>query len=99
MQEKQRTDFVRRLIKGKIAEIIFQHMFSEQNFCTVIPFGYEHTMPLVAQYQHLVETTKALENIRNNPDFILIKPDHTQLILVDVKYRSKMFLTMWKGPA
>jgi hypothetical protein len=88
-KEKRGIDFVRNLIKGKIAEIIFHHMFSENEFCTVIPFGYENITPLLSQYQHLIETDKVLENIRNNPDFILVKPDHTQAILVDVKYRKK----------
>ena len=29
-----------------------------------------------------------MENIRNTPDFILLKPDHTDVRFVDVKYRK-----------
>src|SRR6266700_5706667 len=80
--------FVRNLLKGKIAEIIFQHMFQSSGQCIVLPFGYEHVTPLLAQYQHTLLAKEDLENIRNTPDYILMKPDHTQMRLVDVKYRS-----------
>lgn len=80
--------FVRSLLKGKIAEIIFQHMFQSSGQCIVLPFGYEHLTPILAQYQKMLLTKEDLENIRNTPDFILMKPDHTQMRLVDVKYRS-----------
>ena len=40
--------------------------------------------PLLAQYQ-LQLRKETLENIRNTPDFILLKPDHTDVVFVDVK--------------
>jgi hypothetical protein len=89
MKDKRGIDFVRNLVKGKIAEIVFQHMFAESDFATVLPFGYEHLMPLLAQYQHLIETQEALAHVRYAPDFILVKPDNTQIVLVDVKYRRR----------
>ncbi len=81
--------FVRNLIKGKITETIFQHMFAESDFATVIPFGYESVTPSLAQYQHLVETQDVLDEIRDMPDFILVKPDQTELVFVQVKYRRR----------
>jgi hypothetical protein len=33
---------------------------------------------------------ETLENIRNTPDFILLKPDHTDVVFVDVKYRKTL---------
>ena len=39
VRERRGIDFVRNKIKGTIAEIIFQHMFAERDFATVIPFG------------------------------------------------------------
>lgn len=83
------VDFVRNHIKGKIAELIFQHMFAESDFATVIPFGYESITPSLAQYQHLVETQDVLDEIRHMPDFILVKPDQTEVVFVQVKYRRK----------
>src|SRR5919199_1306167 len=88
-QQKRGMDFVRNLIKGKIAEIIFQRMFAETEFCTVLPFGYENIVPQLAQHQHLLNDNDTLTNIRNAPDFILVKPDNTSIVLVDVKYRHK----------
>ena len=87
--QRSHTEFVHELIKGKISEIIFQHLFSEHEFEMVLPFGYEHTTPLLAQYQ-LQIPKETLENIRNTPDFILIKPDNTDVRFVDVKFRKKL---------
>ena len=66
--QRSHTEFVHELIKGKISEIVFQHLFSEHEFATVLPFGYEHTTPLLAQYQ-LQIPKETLENIRNTSDF------------------------------
>ena len=54
VREKRGMDFVRNKIKGKIADIIFQHIFAENYLATIIPFGYEHIAPMLAQYQHLL---------------------------------------------
>jgi hypothetical protein len=89
MAQTRGIGFVRNLIKGKVAELIFQHMLAESDFATVIPFGYESITPSLAQYQHLVETQDVLDEIRHMPDFILVKPDQTQLVFVQVKYRRK----------
>jgi hypothetical protein len=43
----------------------------------------------LAQYQ-LQILKETLENIRNTPDFILLKPDHTDVVFVDVKYRKTL---------
>ena len=82
-------DFSRKLIKGKIVELIFQEMFSLSEEFTVLPLGYEHTTPVLAQYQHHVQVKKVLENIRNAPDFALISQDKTKVFLVEVKYRHE----------
>ncbi len=88
-REQRGIDFVRSKIKGTIAEIIFQYMFAERDFATVIPFGYEHLAPTLAQYQHLLDIATEINDTRNNPDFLLIKPDNKHAVLVDVKYRRK----------
>ncbi|HUQ84897.1 MAG TPA: hypothetical protein VM077_01105 [Candidatus Limnocylindrales bacterium] len=75
------------LIKGKITEVIFEEMFRTSNEFTIIPLGYEHTTPILAQYQHFVHVQKVLENLRNAPDFALISQDKTRVFLVEVKYR------------
>ncbi|MDE2096048.1 MAG: hypothetical protein KGL39_02265 [Patescibacteria group bacterium] len=40
--------FFRDLLKGKIAEVIFEQMFRDCGKFTILPFGYEKTVPEVA---------------------------------------------------
>jgi hypothetical protein len=76
------------LIKGKIAEVIFEEMFRVDSRYTIIPLGYEHTTPILAQYQHLLHVRKVLDNIRNAPDFALISEDKKSVYLVEVRYKA-----------
>lgn len=85
------TNFTEGLIKGKIAEIVFEQMFRETKKFTILPFGYETTLPEVAQYQQDVKNKsakKVVDNIRHAPDFVLITIDHQQVYLVEVKYHK-----------
>lgn len=82
--------YTENLIKGKITEVIFEEMFRTSGEFTVLPIGYEHTTPTLAQYQHLVEVKNVLENIRNAPDFALISQDNKKVFLVEVKYRHEL---------
>lgn len=86
----ENINYVRNLIKGKIVETIFEEMFRTAGEFTILPTGYEHTIPELAQYQHHVQIQKVLENIRNAPDFVLISQDKTKVFLVEVKYRSEL---------
>lgn len=81
-------EFSRNLIKGRIAEIIFEQMFRESGKFTILRMGYEYTLPELAQYKQLPEVEKYLENIRHTPDFILISDDKKEAYVVEVKYRS-----------
>jgi hypothetical protein len=82
------NDFSHRLIKGKIAEIVFDQMFRTTDVFTIIPFGYETRLPEVAQNVNLVEYKNVLDQIRTSPDFALVSHDKTQVYLVEVKYIS-----------
>lgn len=82
-------NYIKHLIKGKIAEIIFEQMFRESGAYTVLRSGYEYTLPELAQYQHLAEIQAVIENIKNAPDFILVSRDKTKVYLVEVKYRYR----------
>ncbi|HNQ31397.1 MAG TPA: hypothetical protein PKG71_02520 [Candidatus Woesebacteria bacterium] len=81
-------EFARELIKGRIAETVFEQMIKHEERFMVIPFGYEHTMPLLAQHQHHVQLKKVMNNIKDAPDFALVSKDNSQVYLVEVKYRS-----------
>lgn len=89
--DQQHETFIKDLIKGKIAEIIFEQMFRESGRYTILRSGYEYTLPELAQYQHLAEVKAVIENIRNAPDFILISQDKKEVHLVEVKYRSRRY--------
>ena len=81
-------DFTRGLIKGKIAEVVFQEMAIYSGKCLVLPLGYEHTTPILSQYTRKnSEVRRVLENIRNAPDFALIEHGSDAVYLVEVKYR------------
>ena len=76
------------LIKGKIAELVFDQMFRAAGKFTVIPFGYESTLPEVAQHVQELKFKHVLENVRSAPDYVLISQDKTEVFMVEVKYRS-----------
>lgn len=80
--------FSRELIKGRIAEIIFEQMLRLSEKFTILRFGYEYTLPEISQYQQLAEVKAVLQNIRNAPDFILVSQDKKEVYLVEVKYRK-----------
>jgi hypothetical protein len=82
--------FSKELIKGRIAEVIFEQMLRDEGRYTVIPFGYEHTVPTLSQYQHFVEIKRVMDNIKDAPDFALISNDKREVFLVEVKYRSSI---------
>lgn len=86
--DPKHEEFIKDLVKGKIAEIIFEQMFRESGRYTILHSGYEYTLPELAQYQHLAEIKAVIENIRNAPDFVLVSQDKKEVYLVEVKYRT-----------
>jgi hypothetical protein len=89
--DQEHKKFIENLVKGKIAEIIFEQMFRESGKYTILHSGYEYTLPELAQYQHLTEIKAVIENIRNAPDFVLVSQDKKEVHLVEVKYRTNRY--------
>jgi len=84
-------NFSKNLIKGKIAQIIFEQMFREQGEYTVIPFGYENILPeIFPQRNNFEGAQKAIDNIRNAPDYTIISAKKEKVYLVEVKYRREL---------
>jgi hypothetical protein len=83
------TKFSKDLIKGKIAEIIFDQMFREAGEYTIIPFGYENIVPQLSQCKKVSKAQKVIDNIRHSPDFVLISKNKESVFLVEVKFRSR----------
>jgi hypothetical protein len=92
-------DFSKQLIKGKIAELVFDQMFRQSSGYTVIPFGYEAIIPEIIQYAEQADRKGLIENIRNAPDFALVSHDPKQVLLVEVKYRSTLDIEKIKETA
>ena len=80
---------IENLIKGRIAELVFEGMFSEVG-CTVIPFGYERAVPELRRYNKTRQGREVINNFRDTPDFALISADKQKIFLVEVKFRSKL---------
>jgi hypothetical protein len=99
MQAPKENHFAENLIKGRIAETVFELMFREKTEFDVYPLGYEHTIPILRQFRDHKTTRESKmirevsENLSHTPDFLLCLPDKTDVYLVEVKYRREMKVT------
>jgi len=80
--------FSEQLIKGKIAEMIFEQMFRDSGHFTVLGFGYEKVIPELMHKQKDVESETTMERIRRAPDFAVINNDSHDVYLIEVKFRA-----------
>ena len=87
-QDMDNNSFARNLVKGKIAETIFYLLFAEAGEFTITPFGYEHTIPALAQYHRDVQLQQVLDIIRKTPNFVLVSQSKREVFFVEVKYRT-----------
>jgi Leu/Phe-tRNA-protein transferase len=86
--EKQNFEY--NLIKGRIAETIFELMFRDTKKFSVLHFGYESTVPTLAQYRDTVVMKKVLNQVDKSPDFVLVTENKEQVYFVEVKYRAML---------
>jgi len=80
-----------KMIKGRIAETIFEEMFSEGSDYTIIPFGYEKVIPALAKARRRglnPTANKVVDNISSAPDYALIKDK--SVYLVEVKFYNTL---------
>lgn len=85
-----RLNFSKQLIKGRVAEMIFEQMLRDAGGFTVLGFGYEKILPELARRQHSIEAEKTMEIIRRAPDFAVIKHENNKVYLVEVKYMREV---------
>lgn len=83
-------DFYFQLIKGKIAEQIFEMMFRQSEKFTIIPFGYESILPELVHHVREGMNGLVLETVRNAPDFAVVSHHENHVFLVEVKYRAHL---------
>ena len=83
--------FTHQLIKGKIAELIFAQMVRSTNAYTILEFGYENTLPSLAQMHPKSESSaETMEIIKRAPDFTIINHQSKEVHLVEVKYMREL---------
>ncbi len=87
---KNQTEFSRQLIKGKIAEHIFEQMLREAGKFTVLAFGYENILPELMHQQQDMKMEQTMEVIRRAPDFAVINNITHDVHLIEVKYRHTL---------
>ena len=79
--------FTHELIKGKIAELIFAQMIRSTDTYTILEFGYEKTLPSLAQmHPKSPATAETMEIIKRAPDFTIINHKSKEVHLIEVKY-------------
>lgn len=84
-------DFAHELIKGRIAEMVFEQMLRDAGGFTILEFGYEKIVPQLARTPLDGEARRTLEVIRRAPDFAVIHNEKGKVYLIEVKYRTKLY--------
>ena len=85
-----KNDFEHNLIKGRVAEMVFEMMMRESDAFTIIPFGYENTIHELIHYQGMKEQEQAIRRVKKTPDFVVINKETKTINLVEVKYRKNI---------
>ncbi len=85
MQNKQ-LDFSDKLIKGRIAEIVFEQMLRDAGHFTVLRFGYEYVLPEIT-HALKYEKSETLQTLRTAPDFAVINKKTKEVRLIEVKFQ------------
>lgn len=78
--------FTHNLIKGKIAEIIFEQMIHHTDGYTILEFGYEKVVRQLAQERKTEDAKATIEIVSSAPDFAIINQETHDINLVEVKY-------------
>lgn len=81
--------FTHELIKGKIAEIIFEQMIHNTKGYTVLEFGYEKVVHQLAKAPKSEEALAMINIVRKAPDYAIVNEDTHNVTLVEIKYMAK----------
>jgi len=83
-------DFSYNLVKGRIAETLFEQMLRDAGCFTVLSFGYENIAPGLMSRQASIKAEETMEIIRRSPDFVVIDNKNHEVHLVEVKYMKRL---------
>lgn len=87
----EKIEFSKQLIKGRIAEHVFEQMLRDTDGFTVLSFGYEKVLPELAHQQQTIKAKETMEIIRTAPDYAVINHATKEVSLIEVKYRSHLY--------
>ena len=79
-------EWSKKLVKGRIAESIFEQMLRDTDRFTILNFGYENVLPELMHRQRDIPEQETMEVIRRAPDFVVIDNDTHEVYLIEVKY-------------
>ncbi len=79
-------DFTDQLIKGKIAEIVFEQMIHQTKGYTILEFGYEKVVRQLANERKSDVARETIEIVRRASDFAIVNEKTHDITLVEVKY-------------
>ncbi len=82
-------NFTHQLIKGKIAEIIFEQMINHTKGYTILEFGYEKVVRQLANEPKTKNISETIEVVRRAPDFAVINEKTHEITLIEVKYMNE----------
>jgi hypothetical protein len=83
-----KNSFPYKLIKGRITETVFEQMMQDTGKFSILPFGYEKTLPTLMNKQKDIQGNEAMDIIRRAPDFAVIENITHKVFLIEVKYLS-----------
>lgn len=81
--------FTESLIKGRIAETIFEMMFGHLEGYSLAHFGIEYTSPTLINQEIRQGNRELLDRIGDTPDFVEVDSQN-KVTLVEVKYRKSI---------
>lgn len=82
-------NFSKKLVKGRIAETLFEQMLRDTGCFTILAFGYESVIPELAHRQNDIRAQETMEIIRRAPDFAVINNKTHDVHLIEVKYMMR----------
>ncbi len=80
--------FAHELLKGKIAETIFEQMIHHTKGYTVLEFGYEKVVQQLAKARKSEDAKAMIEIVRRAPDYAIVNEDTHNVTLVEIKYMA-----------
>lgn len=89
-EDKSDSEFYDRVLKGSIFKDIVKLLLEKSGY-TVYPYGYESTFSHVkSKLTKNTKNSRTVRRIRSSPDLLVHDEQRDDLMLVEVKFRTKV---------